>query len=69
VYSGKVALPGRMLAVGSTVAVAVYSVDSSAAVVSASMCWVSASEAVADASKIVGAAFALASVVGSSTVT
>jgi hypothetical protein len=69
VYSGKVALPGRMLAVGSTVAVVVHSIDSFAAVVSASMCWVSASEAVADASKIVGAAFALASVVGSSAVT
>jgi hypothetical protein len=58
-----------MLAVGSTVAVVVHSVDSSAVVLSASMCWVSASEAVADASKIVGAAFALASVVDSSAVT
>jgi hypothetical protein len=48
--------------------VAVHSVSSSAMVVAASACWVSASKAAAVASEIEGAAFALASVAGSSAV-
>jgi hypothetical protein len=54
VYPGKVALPGRMLAMGSIVAVAVHSTGSPAAVVIAS--------------EIEGAAFALASEASSSMV-
>jgi hypothetical protein len=46
--------------------VVVHSVGSSAVVVDASECWVSAPEVVAAASGIGGAAFALASVAGSS---
>jgi hypothetical protein len=68
VYFGKVALPGRTMAMGSIMAVATHSADSSTAVVAASVCWVSTSEAIAVASEIEGAAFALASVASSSAV-
>jgi hypothetical protein len=70
VYSEKVALPGKILAVGFVMAVVVHSTSSSAMVVVASERWVSASEALAIASKIEGAAFAfaLASVASSSMV-
>jgi hypothetical protein len=64
VYSGKVALPGGMLGVCSVVAVAIHSASSFAA----SARWVSASEAMTIASEIEGAAFALASMAGSSVV-
>jgi hypothetical protein len=59
-----------MLAIGSVVAVAAHSTGSSAVVVTASACWVSASEAMTVASRIEGVAFAfaLASVFGSSVV-
>jgi hypothetical protein len=53
---------------GSIVAVAVHSTGSPAAVVIASACWVSTSEAVVVASEIEGAAFALASEASSSMV-
>jgi hypothetical protein len=65
VYSGKVALLGGMLDVGSTMAVAVHSARSSATVVATSACWVSASEVVTVASEIEGAASALAYVADS----
>jgi hypothetical protein len=68
VCSGKVALPGTMLVVGSIVAVAAHSASSSAVVVTASARWVSAFEAAAVASGIEGAAFALAYTAGSSVV-
>jgi hypothetical protein len=61
-------LPSGMQVVGSTVVLAAHSVSSSAAVVAASECWVSASRAAAIASKIEGAVFALASTAGSSAV-
>jgi hypothetical protein len=61
-------LPGGMRAVGSTVVLAAHSVGSSAVVVAASECWVSASRATAIASEIEGAVFALASTAGSSAV-
>jgi hypothetical protein len=57
-----------MLAVGSDVVVAIHSTGSSAKVVTTSEHWVSASEAVAIASRIGGATFALASVADSSAV-
>jgi hypothetical protein len=68
VDSGKVALLGGMLAVGSALAVDVHSIGSSAAVVIASTRWVSVSEAAAVASEIEGTANTLASVAGSSMV-
>jgi hypothetical protein len=67
VHSGKVALLGGMLVVGSVVVVAVHSIGSSVAVVAASRCLVSPSGVVAIASGMEGAAFALASMAGSST--
>jgi Na+/proline symporter len=66
VHSGKVALPGGMLGVGSVMVVAVHSTCLSTVMVAASERWVYASGVVAIASKIEGAAFALAFVVGSS---
>jgi hypothetical protein len=54
-----------MLAVDSVVVVAAHFAGSSATVVAISMCWVSASEATTGASRIKGAAFALAYVAGS----
>jgi hypothetical protein len=57
-----------MLAVGSDVAVVVNSAGSSTAVVTASEHWASAPEAAAIAFGIGGAAFALASMAGSSMV-
>jgi hypothetical protein len=66
VHFGKVALLGGMLAVSSVVAVAVHSTGSSVAMVTASERWVPASGATTVASKIEGAAFALASTAGSS---
>jgi hypothetical protein len=68
VDSGKVALLGGMLAVGSALAVAVHSIGSSAAVVIASARWVSVFEVAAVASEIEGTANTLASVAGSSMV-
>jgi hypothetical protein len=68
VHSGKVALPGGMLVVGSVVAVAVHSTGSSTTVVAASEHWVSGSRIVAIASEIEGVAFALPSVPSSSVV-
>jgi hypothetical protein len=61
-------LPGGMLVVGSIMAVVVHYVGSSVVVVTASEHWVSASGAMAIASEIVGAAFALASMTSSSAV-
>jgi hypothetical protein len=52
----------------SIVVVAIHSIGSSTVVVTASERWVSASEVVATASGIKGAAFALASTAGSSVV-
>jgi hypothetical protein len=57
-----------MLVVGPVIAVLVHSVGSSVVVVTASEHWFSASGAVAVASKIEGATFALACVAGSSAV-
>jgi hypothetical protein len=68
VHSGKVALPGGMLAVGFVMAVAAHSTSSSAAVVVTSECWVSSYGVADTASEIEGAVFALASVAGSSVV-
>jgi hypothetical protein len=68
VCSGKVALPGGMLVVGSIVAVATHFVGSSATVVAPSECWVYASEATTVASIIEDAAFQLAPMIGSSVV-
>jgi hypothetical protein len=68
VHSRKAALPDRMLAAGSIVAVVVHSSCSSTVVVSGSEHWVSTFKVVAIASEIEGAAFALASVAGSSVV-
>jgi hypothetical protein len=65
---GKVALPGGILVVGSVMVVAIHSTGSSTTVVIASACWVSTSIATTVASIIEGAAFALASVAGSSMV-
>jgi hypothetical protein len=65
VHSGKVALPGRMLVVGSIMAVVVHSACSFATVVAASEHWVSTSGAMAVASEIEGDAFVLASAAGS----
>jgi hypothetical protein len=64
----KVALSGGMLVVGSIMAVAIDSTNSSVAVVAASERWVSTFEAATIASGIKGAAFALASAAGSSVV-
>jgi hypothetical protein len=64
----KVALPGGILVVRFDTAVAAHSTGSSAMVVIASEHWVSAYEAATVASRIVGAAFALAPVAGSSMV-
>jgi hypothetical protein len=68
VYSGKVALPGRMLAVGSIMVVAGHSAESSATMVTASKRWVPTSEATTVASEIAGATFALTSMADSSVV-
>jgi hypothetical protein len=68
VCSGKVALLGEMLTMGSVVVVAVHSTSSSTVVVIASERRVSASEAVAVASGIEDDVFALTSVADSSMV-
>jgi hypothetical protein len=68
VHSGKGALSGGMLAAGSVMAVAANAIGLSAAVVAVSERRVSASGAMTIASEIEGAAFALASVAGSSVV-
>jgi hypothetical protein len=60
--------PGRMLAVGSIVAVAAHFVGSSAVEVTTSERWVYTSKAIAVASRIEDAAFALAHVTDSSVV-
>jgi hypothetical protein len=57
-----------MLAVGSIMAVAEYSIGSSTAVVATSAHWVSTSEAATIASGIEGTAFALPLLAGSSVV-
>jgi hypothetical protein len=68
VHSAKVALLGGMLVVDSVMVVAIHSIYSSAAVVTASERWVSTFRATTIASQLEGTAFALAYVADSSMV-